>query len=427
MRPFDMLVAPVASSDAPALHVRWRTRLSAVADSAPVYLSGKLYITAKTGTTYALDGSTGKILWRFVTHGPNITTAAPAADAATRRIYAAGVDGAVHKLDAATGSELRGGGFPARITLMPQTEKLASALNIANGYLYAVTSGYFGDAPPYVGHVVSIRLRDGARHVFNTLCSELRSLPAAATCPHNGSGMWSRAGAVVDPDSAMQGRVYVVTGNGDFNADRGGHDYGDSILALKADGSGLVGYYTPENYDELERGDVDLGSSSVALLPREAQSKTPLMLVQAGKEGMMTLLDRSNLHGLDSELQRIDIGSGLYSTPAVRRDATGRTWVYLGLADGVRAYRLQTENRNSRLLHAWTASVGQTEEGTSPVVSGGTVFAALDGALYALDARSGRTLSKGTIGNVHWQSPLVINGWLYCADQDGMLTAFSVM
>lgn len=421
-----MVVAPIVAAVAPALHVRWRTRLGAVADSAAMYLSGKLYITANTGTTYALDASTGKILWRFVTHGPNITTAVPVADAA-HRIYAAGVDGAVHKLNAATGAELRGGGFPAQITRMPQSEKLASALTSANGYLYAVTSGYFGDAPPYVGHVVSIRLRDGATQVFNTLCSRLRSLPTATSCPHSGSGIWARAGAVVDPDNAMQGRVYVVTGNGDFNADRGGHDYGDSILALKADGSSLLGYYTPENYAELQRGDVDLGSSAVALLPRESHSKTPLMMVQAGKDGALRLLDRSNLHGLDSALQQIDIGSGLYSTPAVWQDAAGRTWVYLGLSDGVRAYRVQTESGKSRLLHVWTATVGETEEGSSPAVSDGTVFAAVNGALYALDARSGRTLSKGSIGGVHWQSPIVVNGWVYCADQDGMLNAFSMM
>ncbi len=49
------------------------------------------------------------------------------------------------------------------------------------------------------------------------------------------SGIWARGGAVVDPDSTMNGRIYVSTGNGDFDANRGGFNYGDSVLSLSAD------------------------------------------------------------------------------------------------------------------------------------------------------------------------------------------------
>ena len=62
-------------------------------------------------------------------------------------------------VDPASGAERHGHGFPVRITTMPSTEKNASALNVSGGYVYAVTSGYIGDAPPYVGHVVAIRAR----------------------------------------------------------------------------------------------------------------------------------------------------------------------------------------------------------------------------------------------------------------------------
>jgi hypothetical protein len=78
---------------------------------------------------------------------------------------------------------------------MPNTEKDASPLNVAGGYLYAVTSGYFGDAPPYDGHVVAVRRSDGTTHVFNSLCSNVRTLPTPKSCPSNLSGIWARAGA----------------------------------------------------------------------------------------------------------------------------------------------------------------------------------------------------------------------------------------
>jgi hypothetical protein len=44
----------------------------------------------------------------------------------------------------------------------------------------------------------------------------------------------------------------------------------------------------------------------------------------------------------------------------------------------------------------------------------------------ALDAQSGRRLWSSTaIGPIHWQIPLVAGDTVYCADQNGMLTAFA--
>jgi hypothetical protein len=310
---------------------------------------------------------------------------------------------------------------------MPQTEKNASPLWIGSGYLYAATSGYFGDAPPYVGHVISIRLRDGSVHVYNALCSDVHSLPSARSCPHSGSGIWSRGGVAIDPDPSAHGRIYVATGNGAFDANTGGHDYGDSVLSLSADARSLLGYYTPSNYEELQNGDADLGSTAPALLPRDGRSKTPLMLVQGGKDGILRLIDRTNLQGVGAELQRIDIGTALYSTPAVWQDpATRQTWIYLGLSASVRAYRVVTSNRTTRLVHAWTVSAGETQEGTSPVISGGVVFVAMNGAISGLDAHDGKKVWSAPIGNVHWESPIVANGSIFCSDEDGILTAFRI-
>jgi outer membrane protein assembly factor BamB len=446
------------------LRSRWQVSLGAVADSTPILLEGVktgrisrtlLFQTATNGTTFGIDAASGRILWRFGTNLPwatngnyspieflrrvfsglKVTASTPAADPSGQSIYAPGLDGFVHKLDAATGTELRGNGFPVRITLLPQTEKDASPLNVANGYLYVTTSGYYGDAPPYDGHIVSVRLNDGATTVFNSLCSWIHSLPTATSCPHSGSGIWSRGGVVVDPDPAMNGRIYVATGNGDFNANAGGQDYGDSLLALSVGASTLLGHYTPADYRTLDEQDTDLGSTSPALLPRQRASRTPLMLVQGGKDSVLKLLNRAPLPGLGNELQRVQLVAQLYSTPAVWTDAADRAWIFIGLSQEIDAYRLDTDAGGiSRLTRIWSAHVGKTErEGTSPVVSNGIVFDALDGAVVALDARNGHELwssawpSAGrSIGAVHWQSPIVINGWLYCADENGNLTAYAL-
>jgi outer membrane protein assembly factor BamB len=410
---------------APDLRVRWHLRLDAVADNAPIVADGRVFVTSRNGTTTAVDSASGHVLWKFATRGPNITTSVPAYDLSDGSLYAGGVDGQVHVLDPANGHERKRPGFPARVTLAPETEKLASPLNLSGGYLYAQTSGYIGDGTPYVGHVVAIRLSDGATRVFDTLCARRRRLIDPATCPAQRSGLWSRAGVVVDPDPAMRGRIYVATGNGPFDPRSG--NYGDSVLALDAAAATLEGFLTPKNYAYVERRDLDVGTSAPALLPRQRDRATPLLAVHAGKDGVLSLFDRARLAGLGRPLQEIQIGGALYSAPAVWTDPHGITRVILGLADGVHAYRLVRERDGVRLAADWSTEVSLGLEGTSPIVVDDVVYVAANARLVALDAEHGNRLgSNDTLGLIHWESPSYGDGAVYCSDENGYLTAFEV-
>ena len=413
----------LTAANAGDLRVRWHIMLGAVADSSPIVAGNRVFITDRDGTTYGIDAVNGHIVWRFTTQGPKITTSVPAYDEASHALYAGGVDGAVHRLDPETGREIRGNGFPATITLADETEKDASPLNVANGYLYAQTSGYNGDATPYVGHIVAIRLSDGDKRVFNTLCSGRRELIQPQSCGAQRSGMWSRAGVVVDPDPSMHGRIYGASGNAPFDAGAG--NYGDTIVSLNADASRLLGTVTPTNYAELEASDLDVGSSSPALLPRQVTSATPLLAVQGGKDGVLRLFDRAHMNGLAPVVQTLSLGMEVFSAPAVWSER-GTTNVVLGLADGLHAYRVTTQNRRSRLEPSWSAQLSMGREGTSPVVAGGLVFAATSGALVAVDAQTGRKVwSSDALGSIHWESPAVANGSVFCSDESGALTAFA--
>jgi outer membrane protein assembly factor BamB len=233
----------------------------------------------------------------------------------------------------------------------------------------------------------------------------------------------------------MNGRVYAATGNGDFDANKGGHNYGDSVLALNMDLSDLLGSYTPADYNELEENDTDLGSTSPAILPPQTSGQTPLMLVQGGKDGILRLLNRAALPGVGNELQEIDLPNGLFSTPAVWTDASDRTWIYLGFDYVIEAFRLETNSSGiSQLVGIWQSSVGSTgAQGSSVVVANGIAFIAFDGQIIAFNALNGNELwssaspSAGkTIGHVHWQSPIVVNGSVYCSDESGNLTAYAL-
>jgi outer membrane protein assembly factor BamB len=66
-------------------------------------------------------------------------------------------------------------------------------------------------------------------------------------------------------------------------------------------------------------------------------------------------------------------------------------------------------------------------QGSTAVVDNGIVFIATSGALVAFDAESGRRLwNSDALGAIHWESPVVADGSVYCSDESGALTAFSL-
>jgi outer membrane protein assembly factor BamB len=426
------------------LHRVLQVALPGVADSSPALLSAVrladgttravLYVTTQDGRLLALDAVSGAILWSKQPAGPKITQSSPAIDPSQQYVYAYGLDGFVHKYRATTGDEIVGGGWPVPVTRMPNTEKQGSALNIADGYLYVTTGGYLGDAPPYQGHVVTIRLSDASVHIFNSLCSTVTHLLVASDCPRSDSGIWARGGAVVDP---LTGDIFVTTGNGAFDANTGGPDYGDSVIELSGDGTRVLDSYTPSNYQVLDDTDGDLGSDAPALLPTLAGSATPYLLLQGGKDGMLRLVNRRNMSGrgapggVGGEVQALSVpGCDTFTQPTVWQDAAGGAiWVVVAATCGLRAYQLQSVGGKAQLVERWRAAAVSS----TVILAGGVLYAATSGALLALDPQTGTQLwssaeagAGGSIGAIHWQSPIVIAGRVYCADESGQLTGYGL-
>ena len=77
----------------------------------------------------------------------------------------------------------------------------------------------------------------------------------------------------------------------------GGIDYGDSILRLSwAGGEFTVNdYFTPWDQEILSPFDYDVAAGGVLLLPDQPGSRYPHLLVQAGKEGTIDLVNRDNM------------------------------------------------------------------------------------------------------------------------------------
>ena len=102
----------------------------------------------------------------------------------------------------------------------------------------------------------------------------------------NGSegGVWQSGRAPV-VDGA--GNVYFITGNGTTDASS---DLGESVLRFSTKkGLALTDFFTASNYNSLNGGDVDLGSSGLILLP------TINLLIGGGKQGIFYLLNPADL------------------------------------------------------------------------------------------------------------------------------------
>jgi len=223
------------------LHRLWQVSLPDVADSSPAYVQGLalsdntvhdvLFVTTRDGRLLARDAATGAALWARQPAGTRITHSSPLVDATRQYVYAYGLDGTLHKYRTDSGQETTSGGWPVLITRMTGTEKQSSSINSSGGRIYVSTSGYLGDAPSYQGHIVIISAADASTHVFNSLCSNLAHVLRPHECPEDQSGIWARAGVVVDPAT---GNLFAVTGNGAYDANTGGNDWGDTVLELSS-------------------------------------------------------------------------------------------------------------------------------------------------------------------------------------------------
>jgi outer membrane protein assembly factor BamB len=442
----------------------WTASISPNADSAPAYLANVplsggrrqavVYVLAgnntsncspgdpvHSATTYAFIASTGKLLWKQSTSGAGrCTTSGPAVDPKTNTVYVAGLDGKIHRYAESTGHETTRGGWPVSVTRLPDVEKISAPLTFRSPYLYATTSGFIGDQGHYDGHLVTINVRTGHAAVFNSLCSNIRALPAPNSsdpdyCSFEQSGLFGRGQGAIDP---VTHDVYIVSGNGPWN---GKTNWGDSIMKLDPSGSKLLDTYTPADQSYLNENDLDLGSTGPAMFPTITQGgKKYHLLAQGGKGGecsscraaAVRLLNRDDLSGkggpgnLGGDLQDIAAPGGceVLTAPAIWSTKAHGAWLILANSCGVTAYRLTSPSTGKfKLVVAWSLGQG----GSTPVVKQGVLWIARDGNLGAYNPLNGQTLwSTDAIGGIHWEYPLVAGNRLFLSDELGHLQAFSV-
>ncbi len=125
------------------------------------------------------------------------------------------------------------------------------------------------------------------------------------TSPNGGFGGFWMAGSGVAADS--NGYIYIASGNGDFNNMTSPLELGDTLMKLSttSENLSLFDYFTPSDQSCLATDDNDLGSGGVLLLP-DQPGTYPHIMVQAGKEGMVYVVNRDQLTSNNSHYNGVD-------------------------------------------------------------------------------------------------------------------------
>jgi len=291
-----------------------------------------VYIATEHDQVYAFDANYGSLLWqksfigtagrRRIETVPNQDvnctdlvpeigiTSTPVIDLGSKQIYVVAETKEIiglntiyyqrlHVLDIRTGTEnLMGPYFAAPITARtlgtgagsingyltfnPRLQIQRSALTLANGNVFVGWAGHC-DNPPYHGYLMG----------FNAATARPSGVLVTTPNTYDG-GIWM-GGAGPAVDSA--GSLYVPTGNGYFDANIGGNDYGDSIIRVSWNGSfaTVSDYFTPWNQAILNYVDQDVASGGALLLPDQPGTPYPHLLLQIGKAGTIDLVNRDNM------------------------------------------------------------------------------------------------------------------------------------
>jgi fibronectin type 3 domain-containing protein len=343
------------------------------------------------------------------------------------------------------------------------------ALTLINGNIYLAYASH-GDNGPYHGWILGYSESSlAATAVFNVNPNG------------NDDGIWQSGGALAYETVNGNTFIYFETGNGSFDTtltqspfnanlmipSKG--DYGDSFVKVEIDGSTpaagsldatnningwgmhVADYFTPMNEGNLSGGDTDLGSGAPLLLPASAGSAAhPNLLVGAGKEGRIYLIDRNNMggyhgdaggdgnSGTDNVVQETVAGAinGSLDTPTYYN---GSLYYVGGYGDEARTFTISnavmsstsvTQSTDSYGFPGSTATISTNPSGGNAVVwdigGPGTnqlrAYNAADGYSAEIYTSAQAANSRDTLGNAEkFAVPTVADGEVFVGTTNALV------
>ena len=447
-------------------------------DAEPLYVSALkiagnshnvVFIVTENDTVYAADADTGAVLWQKsmlqagetpsdsrtcqqvyptigitwtpvigLTRGPHGIMYLVAMSKTASKVY----HQRIHALDITTGAEEFGGPvdiqaqYPGSgdgssngfVVFDPSRYEERAALLLLNGTVYTTWSSHCDDRP-YTGWVIGYD------------AGSLKQVSVLNTTPNGSQGAFWGAGG--GPAAEPGGDIYLLSGNGIFDATLDSHgfpskgDYGNCFLKVLTTGGKLTvaDYFTMYNTVAESASDEDLGSGGPMLLPplTDSNNKVHLLAVGAGKDKTIYVADRNNMGKFDPSKNRIyQQIPGVFNGPVYSTPAYFNGVVYYGAVnDSIRAFPIQDAKltRSTVKTSHFFPYPGATPSISANGSSNGIVWAVSNGAsstsLHAFDATnlSQELYSSGSVflgpGN-KFIVPMIANGKVYFGLTNGV-------
>jgi hypothetical protein len=300
--------------------------------------------------------------------------------------------------------------------------------------------------------------------------SDLNLLADWTATPHpkdttGGGGIWGSGGGV---SGDANSNVYVAVGDGTFDVNVGGNNYGDSIVKMNLVPSStyssgyamqVMDYFTPPDEACRQTTDTDLGSGSPVLLPPQPGNVTNLIYI--GGKGNVPACDTANpvylvnaddMGGLGGGVQSVGTTAaiGFWASAAYYSNGTTNNLYFGGvinekpltgdnlwqwpLSNGLLASNYSTQsseaylasptpfisaNGNSNAI-VWTImrpEVVDNEKGVNNAI----LYAYNAGNLGTELYNSSQNAARDTAGPaVKFAVPTVVNGKVYVGTQTGL-------
>ncbi len=369
----------ISASNVAGLKPRWLVNLGEPVKASPLVANGVVYVAGQLGTVRALDVASGKTLWT-TNIGGDVQMTPTLADG----LVFVGTHSAPFKflaLDASAGTTHWSVSLRGAIRGEPV---------VLNGIVYVGDAS--GDPPT---------CNQGGIHGFGETTGASVLTWYDDPKPNDGGAVWS-------PISTDGQALYFGTGN----TCSPGATYGNSEVKLGPTGS-VAWAFNAANVLE----DNDVGSGSM-LLGND--------VVATDKNGTIYDFDRLSgsivwqtkigfldgygpIGSASSDGQIIIDDGGYISSPLLQPRNPG-AYIY-----GI--------SRSGNVL--WKNQINDEVRGNIPI-NNGVAYGGIDGALVALDIRSGAKLWSYPLGNATVASPAIVPSGLYYADQGGNVYAFSL-